>query len=108
MNALDFNVHLTVCDGWPMVVVQGELDMATTARFRDAIEQASEWDERRVVIDMSGVTFMDSSGLLQLCRLTGRGVPIELRDLQPEPRRVLELTGTDVMFTLTASADVVR
>jgi anti-sigma B factor antagonist len=78
-----------------IVEVAGEVDMATSPRIREAVEDAAEAC-RRVVVDLSEVSFLDSSGLNALvgCRreLAARGV--ELRVVSPADnvvRRVFEI-----------------
>ncbi len=57
-----------------VVTVQGEVDLLTARQLMDALEQV--WLERPqvtcVVIDLSGVTFLGSSGLGVLADLAGR------------------------------------
>jgi anti-anti-sigma regulatory factor len=60
------------------------------------------------VVDVSGVTFLDLAALRQLVtawdRLVGRGCAPTLRGTPPCVRRLLELTGREQDFGLTASA----
>ena len=44
------------------VTLTGELDVATAPRLADALDEVAE-PTTRVILDMSGLTFMDSSGL---------------------------------------------
>jgi anti-anti-sigma factor len=57
-----------------VVTVEGEVDLLTARQLMDALEQV--WRERpestTVVIDLSGVTFLGSSGLGILADLAGR------------------------------------
>ena len=57
-----------------VVTVEGEVDLLTARQLMDALEQV--WQERpestTVVIDLSGVTFLGSSGLGILADLAGR------------------------------------
>jgi anti-sigma B factor antagonist len=78
--------------------VHGEIDLATADRFEErASEAMMDAPGSSVLIDLSGVTFMDSAGMRALIRV------LELRSgksliLQPSRRvfRLLELVaGTD-------------
>lgn len=42
---------------------QGRLDLVTASRLRNAVDDIVEAGRTGVVVDLSGVTFMDSSGL---------------------------------------------
>jgi anti-sigma B factor antagonist len=42
---------------------EGDLDVYTVGSLRDAIAEILEHDKPRVVVDLDGVPFMDSSGL---------------------------------------------
>ena len=45
------------------LTLTGELDLATVPRVTEAVEAILARDAGRVTIDLSGVSFMDSSGL---------------------------------------------
>ncbi len=48
----------------PLVIApQGELDFASVGAFRDAVTEAAARAEPGVVVDLSEVSFIDSSGL---------------------------------------------
>jgi anti-anti-sigma factor len=72
--------HLTVeaspVDGFTTVRVAGEIDVATSPRLRDALLDSIRHNGATVLLDMSGVTFMDSTGIGVLIG-TERRVAIE-------------------------------
>jgi anti-sigma B factor antagonist len=43
--------------------LHGELDVATTAQLEEALAAASVERPRRLIVDLSGLEFMDSTGL---------------------------------------------
>ncbi|GLX96655.1 hypothetical protein Hesp01_46050 [Herbidospora sp. NBRC 101105] len=61
----------------------------------------------RVVIDMSGVEFCDSTGmnvlLSALKRLKERGGVLEVAAPRPAVRKILQVTGLDSVFTVHES-----
>ncbi|MEN3307284.1 MAG: anti-sigma factor antagonist [Micromonosporaceae bacterium] len=88
------------CDGDGTVVIAacGEIDMGTAPRLRDALTAALAGDSvRRVLLDMSGVTFLDSSGIAALIdahHAAARGDrTVRLSNTCPFVTRVLEITG---------------
>ncbi len=50
------------------IVLTGELDMATASRLEAAVAAAIARGDRELVLDLRGVTFMDSTGLRALLR----------------------------------------
>lgn len=86
-------VHREVAeDGTTVVRVAGEADMAQARAFEQALETAAG---EVVVLDLGGVSFMDSTGLRVLLTATaGAAGSIRiLRRLQPAVQRLFELAG---------------
>jgi anti-anti-sigma factor len=87
-----------------IVTVRGDIDLATAhdleACVRGALDGASS-----VVVDMAGVTFLDSSGLRSLVLLQeeaqSHGTSITLRSTQRNVRRVFDLTGLAATFSFS-------
>jgi anti-sigma B factor antagonist len=74
--------------------LEGELDMATADDLSQILVDASTNDDP-IVLDFSGVSFMDSSGLRAL--LEGAGLPNErgpvvILDPSAQVRRVLDIS----------------
>lgn len=59
-------------DGVVVARVTGELDLANSPATGDAIEAALPASARGLVVDFSGLTFLDSSGVAMLFRLVRR------------------------------------
>ena len=53
-------------DGQELLIVEGELDVATAPRMMSVLNEAYADLERPLVVDLSGVVFMDSTGLALL------------------------------------------
>ena len=94
-----------VVDGAGEVVVEGEVDVATAPQLREALHQVIDQGATRLRIDLAEVGFIDSAGLGVLIgvlkRVREAGGEIELAHVQPAPRKVIEITGLDELFTLT-------
>ena len=56
-------------EGIPVVTAVGEIDMSNADRFRDALGQAAG-DDGRLVVDLTGVEYLDSAGLYVLFAFT--------------------------------------
>ena len=83
-------------DGATTVRLVGEIDLSLreqAAAALDAVQVAA----RPVVLDLAGVTFIDSSGvsfLLQCRKVCARdGLAFQVRDVPPRARRTLEVLG---------------
>jgi anti-anti-sigma factor len=82
----------------PIVVAQGDVDVATADELTAAIGRArAEGDE--VWVDLTDVEFMDSTGITAL--LTGNREGALVIICPPGPaRRVLEISGVDGVLRL--------
>ena len=91
-----YRVTLADIDGEPVVLLAGEIDTTAEADLHRVIEQARR-PGRRLVIDLSETTFIDSGGLRVLVQAwqaqTDAG--LETVFLRPSPAvcRVMELWG---------------
>jgi anti-sigma B factor antagonist len=72
-----------------IVVLAGELDLATASRVDQSLDTLQRADGQAVVVDCSELTFCDSTGLAAL----ERHRPLVLRAPHPTVLRLLELTG---------------
>ncbi len=77
-------------------VAAGELDLSTADRF-DSVMARAKGNADPILLDLSGVTFIDSSGIRSLIRLglLLRETGLILRDPSPRVRQILELRGLD-------------
>lgn len=86
-----------------VLILSGELDIASAPSLERSIETLASEGAERVVIDLSGVTFMDSTGLRALLlaqqRTSGNGHELRLRRGPRQVQRVFELSGTLETFT---------
>jgi anti-sigma B factor antagonist len=91
-----------------VIDVKGQVDLFSSPKMRAAIlEAVNAANVSRVAINMTGVSYMDSSGVaslvegLQLARTKNRS--LVLFGLQQAAREVLELARLDKIFTIRAS-----
>jgi anti-anti-sigma factor len=88
-------------DGFSLAPI-GELDMASGPAFAAALDgMISTLGE--VVVDMSGVKFMDSAGLNVLCTAARSGA-VRLQCVPDQVRRVIEITGLEATLGIQAIA----
>jgi anti-anti-sigma factor len=85
---------VTVQDGPDELLVKaaGELDLVSEPQFNAALEQVRG---KPAVVDLSELTFMDSTGLRAILGAAREHPQLKLRGpLQPPVQRLLELTQT--------------
>jgi anti-sigma B factor antagonist len=87
----------------------GELDIATTPALRERLLGVFSPGVRLLIIDLSGVSFGDVSGLAVLVatqrRARRQGIAVRLAAPRPQVARLLRITGLDQCFTICATLD---
>lgn len=84
-------------DGAQIVEISGEVELHSAARVREELRLACETKNARCIVDMTGVPFIDSTGVgvlvgaLKLSRQQGGSFAIA--NPQARVRRVFEITG---------------
>ena len=92
-------------------IVDERVDAAAAPALKLDLERALDAAPRRVVLDLEGVKFMDSTGLGLLVSLLKRMGPegtIAAAGAQPAVARLFELTRLDSIFRLAADLDGAR
>ena len=97
-------VGVSAEDGAAFVRPEGVLDIEGAARFEHEVQTALEADPREMVIDLRGVTFLDSIGMRSLFRACGWcervHVPLCVVARNAPVQRILRATGADVWLPL--------
>ena len=75
----------------------GELDLVTSPLLRDELARHSARGVR-VVLDLSQVRFVDSTGLVLLMESSRGGGVLLSRDLSPAVARLVEVTKSEQLF----------
>jgi anti-anti-sigma factor len=90
-------VALSLEQGAYVVSLVGDLDYDALPPCRASLLGALHAEPERLVVDLAGLRFLDSSGLGLLVEIRrhclDRGVPMTLRRPQRAVRTVLEMTG---------------
>jgi anti-sigma B factor antagonist len=84
-------------------VQQERIDAACAIQFKDRMREISLEGQGRVVLDLSQVAFIDSSGLgavVAVRKALGAERPLELLGLTPTVQKVFRLTRMDSIFTI--------
>jgi anti-anti-sigma factor len=99
VTARDYGfVASRVGDG--VVLVEGELDILTAALFESELRDVAATTSGDLVVDLAGITFMDSAGMNVLARiykvLDGDNRSLILENATGSVRRALEIGGASV------------
>lgn len=85
----------------------GEIDMSTVPVLEEAFTSAVDQASDRLIIDLSGVQFMDSSGLNALIRarnsMDDRGLDLVISGVSEQVRRLFEVSGLTSAFMFVPS-----
>jgi stage II sporulation protein AA (anti-sigma F factor antagonist) len=99
MGELDFDLAVTRdADGASRLTLRGELDLGSAGRLEQALAEA----DGEVLLDLRGLTFMDSTGVRVLLETAERSGTL-LRILPPESgeaRVTIEETGIGPLLPL--------
>ncbi len=103
--------HIEERDGAapPVVAVRGEIDVATAPQLRECLQRVIADGASTVVLDLLGVSFLDSTALGVLvgahkrCRELGGDLRVVVAD--PRIVKIFEITGLIGVFSLADSLD---
>ena len=111
MEPVGLSLSTDLVTGAALVTVVGEVDLSSAERLREELETALH-HARTVVVDVGGMSFIDSSGLNALVHAhrTAQEVGSELRIRRPTPMllRLLEITRLETLFVIDRDADSAR
>lgn len=95
-----------------IVTLGGEVDLRTSPQLRNTFLELLDTKPPRIIIDLSGVSYVDSSGVGTIVELKRRamrsGSDVILVGLQTRVRSVFEITRLDKFFTIAKDVDEAR
>lgn len=92
----------------PIVSVVGEIDIAVAPQLRDHLDELLDRGSASFVVDLTGVSFLDSTALgvlisiLKRCHASDGELCLVATD--PQVLRVFEITGLTDVFSIVSSA----
>ncbi len=94
---LDFELGLEQVDGYAVVSLKGELDLATAPQLKTALTDLVSDGQQQICLDMAELQFIDSTGLNVIVgavkEVEAAGGRLVLRSPTPATYKVFQITG---------------
>ena len=108
MRGLKIHNH-ELSKGWVSIAVEGEVDLATVEDLEEAIGVVHDEQTGGLVVDLTGSSFMDSTGLKALVmahrRFSAADRPFAIAVSGGPVSRLLDLSGVNTTIKTVASVD---
>lgn len=95
-------------DGWTLVTVSGQLDIATALDLRQVLVEAQFSEDHQLLVDLDGLEFIDAIGLGILLEARKRARThdgrLVVRCREGRIRRELDLTGLSEVLDVVEDA----
>lgn len=106
---MDLSVRTSIVEGVTVVAVAGEVDVSSAPTVQEQLDPLLGRAPYTVVVDMSEVSFLDSTGLgalvaaLKHAEENGGGLP--LAGVQDRVLKLFRITGLDSVFVMEDSVE---
>ena len=104
---MDISVSQTTAGDVPIVAVSGEVDVYSAPALKDNITEILQSGVTTLIVDLSGVAFLDSTGLGALVEAraatSDAGGSLPLVCSQERILKLFTITGLDGVFTIYPS-----
>lgn len=102
MEGIRLETAMRDIDGTRVLDVKGEIDVYTAPQFKEAVNDVLASGQKHLLINMAGVTYMDSSGFGALLSATKRlrplGGGVTLIKCNSAIDRILRITKLNSIF----------
>lgn len=96
-------------DGAIILTLEGDVDMSCSPALREAIRRAQDARPKRLVVDLSRVEYMDSSGLATLVEAMkvtrAQKAVLVLCNMNAKVRAIFEIARLHHYFTITGTVE---
>jgi anti-sigma B factor antagonist len=106
---VEISVSRTTAGEIPIVAVSGEVDVYSAPALKEKITELLDAGQQTLIIDLSGVGFLDSTGLGALVEARAAtseaGGALPLVCSQERILKLFTITGLDGVFTIQPTVD---
>lgn len=106
---MEFSVAQQEVGGFPVVSIKGEIDVYSAPQLKDALTELLGAGSSAVVVDLTDVGFLDSTGLgaLVAARTSATDADIRLPIVSDRDRilKLFRITGLDGVFEIHPTVD---
>ncbi len=106
---MDLSLSTSTVGERAVLAVAGEVDVYSAPELRDRLTDLVDSGAHRVVVDLSGVTFLDSTGIgilvAGLNHVVDVGGELSLACDQDRILKLFRITGLDGVFTIFPNVD---
>jgi anti-anti-sigma factor len=93
----EFQLSIEEGDAVVRLRLVGEFDLAAAENFQEALKRAQSGNPALIIIDLGGLTFIDSTGLQMILKANARsrenGFRLEIVRGSEKVQRIFEVTG---------------
>ena len=103
------NIDIEIVDNTTVVTPRCDIDMLHSSKLRAVLKPLLKDSTLRVIVDLSEVIYMDSSGIatlieaLQICKQ--KEIQFVICNLGEGVRSIIELARLDTIFMITSSRE---
>ncbi len=109
MSTIHLELNTVESGDTALIELSGILDLGTVNKLRLALDELISHGCKSIVMDMSSVQFVDSSGIGFIARmqrkLKDQDCSLAMRNLSPQLESALRLTGMGTYFNIETPAD---
>lgn len=109
MDSIRFETGVSEAGGLKILNADGEIDVYTAPQFKEAVNSIIAAGQKHLIINMAGVSYMDSSGFATLLsatrRLRPQGGTVNLVKCAGAIDRILKITRLNTIFGIYDSVD---
>jgi anti-sigma B factor antagonist len=103
------NISQKDINGVTIYEIKGDIDINSSPEIRDAFEKGVKGKAMKVLVNLNGVSYIDSSGLATLVEMLKKtrmyGGKLRISNLAPKVKSLFEITKLEKLFEIFETAE---